>query len=406
MGGWMRNKLTATEIKNTKSGRLFDGGGLYLKKTDGSGRWLYRFQLDGKRREMGLGSLDQVSLKEARAKRDAAAKIVADGRDPIDAQRLAAEIEREARNKTDPTFAEATDITFEAKRSSLRGGGEQGRWRSPIDTHMIPVLGRKRMTQIPQAEVQKALAPIWNAKPDTARKAMNRTRQIFHHCRMIGIDCHEETVERAAYALGKRTNTSEPIPATPWRKVPEVYAELEGRGVSGKCLQLIILTHLRGTPVRGARKDELDEPTGIWTVPAERMKGQVGKVEDFRVPLSIEAQRIWTEMAEMTGDFLFPGTGKKKAISVNALLHTLNTIGEAGRPHGFRSSFRDWVAETRAGSFEAAETALSHRFASKVQRSYERTDYLDERRALSEKWARFVTGETASVVGLDGRALG
>jgi len=162
-------------------------------------------------------------------------------------------------------------------------------------------------------------------------------------------------------------------------------------------LRLMILTTVRSAALRAARFDEIEGD--IWTVPAERMKGMEGQVTDFRVPLSIEAQRVIGICREFSSnDFLFPSSHAGKSISDRAIHKTLEGLKEAGQPHGFRTSFRTWVQDSNAAPFDVAETALSHIVGNKVERAYARSDLLDQRRILMQKWADFVTGAEAKVV--------
>ena len=133
----MRNKLTVVAINNSGDGKLQDGGGLYLIKKGGSGRWIYRYQLQKRRREMGLGSLTDVSLAAARKSRDRWAAILASGLDPLDDKRRIEADTDAARNRRDPRFKDLAQTVFEAKRATLRGEGIAGRWMSPIKTHIL-----------------------------------------------------------------------------------------------------------------------------------------------------------------------------------------------------------------------------------------------------------------------------
>lgn len=151
----------------------------------------------------------------------------------------------------------------------------------------------------------------------------------------------------------------------------------------------MILTLVRLNGCTGARFEEFS--ADIWTVPAERVKGTVGKVSDFRVPLSKAASALVTDQSNFFDDFLFPGTSGKP-ITDRALELCLDSLGESGRPHGFRSSFRSWVQETEACSWEIAETILDHRIGNTVERSYARSDILDRRRPVMEAWAAHVIG--------------
>ncbi len=395
-----KNKLTAVAVKKAANGKLDDGGGLRLYKTDRSSRWVFRYTFAGRRREMGLGSADDLTLAAARKERDRWAAVLAEGKDPISEREKQIQEAAELLSKTDPTFEEVAEMVFEAKKAALRGEGERGRWFSPLKTHVIPKIGKRRISSLHQSDIAEALRPIWRSKHATAIKAYNRTRIVFRQAKLMGMDADPFTVEAAKHMLGEVRNDVSHIVSTPWQRIPDLYEALGGKGASRLCLRWMILTATRSESARGARFDEIQGD--VWTVPAARMKGQEGKVEDFRVPLSPAALDLLEEIqANRSTEFLFPSY-RTGYISSTALAKILNDMGEPGRPHGFRTSFRTWVQDTDAASYDVAETALAHRVGSKVERSYARSDMLDQRRALMDRWGRFVTKTEAEVVRLHG----
>lgn len=388
MGDRVRHKLTAARIKAARNGKLEDGGGLRLVKRGDRGKWVYRYSHLGKRREMGLGPWPTLSLADARKARDQWAAELAQGIDPVRARQAARDLERQRDQRTDPTFSEAVQIVFEARRARLRGGGERGRWLSPLTIHITPKIGRLRVSQITAADIKAALKPIWRTKHPTAVKALDRIRIVLREGAMMGLPCDPEAAQTARYQLGAVSHKVRPTPSTPWQEIPGVYARLGAGHVSHECLRFTMLTLVRIGAARAARSSEID--TDVWTVPAARIKGKEGQVEDFRVPLSPAAIGIAKACGEMHGDLLFPGT-RGTAISDRALELAMDDIGEAGRPHGFRASFRTWAEETGV-AWEVAETILGHAFKGKVERAYARSDLLEQRRAVLEDWARHVTG--------------
>ncbi|WP_428925020.1 tyrosine-type recombinase/integrase [Marinibacterium sp. SX1] len=387
----MRNKLTAIEIKNAGDGKLFDGGGLTLVKKGERGKWVFRYSHLGKRREMGIGAWPDLALTAARKERDRWAAELARGVDPIDARRLAQDEERQARDKADPTFAEMVDIVFDAKRDGLRGDGKRGRWRSPLDGHVVPKIGRLRMTEIDQVKIRDAIAPIWRTKHPTAIKAIQRTRIIFEEARYAGIDCDPFVVDAARRMLGEVRHQVEHIAATPWQEIPDLWARLDPDTASGLCLRWMLLTLVRFDGCHRAKAAEVDDD-GVWTVPAERVKGREGQVQDFRVPLPQPAIEIVAAARAVGHDFLFPGP-RGAPVGSRAVELYLDRIGERGRPHGFRTAFRTWVQDSEICTFDVAETILGHRIGGRIERSYARSDLLDRRRPIMASWAAYVTGE-------------
>lgn len=391
----VRNKLGVKAIAAAAPGKLQDGGGLVLDKGDARGKWIWRYTIAGKRREMGLGAWPDITLAQARVARDKWSAVLASGRDPITERTREAEAQRAELDRRDPTLAEMVEVAFEAQRRSLRGDGERGRWLSPLRVHVLPKLGKRRITSLHQTDIHTTLAPIWHSKAETAEKAISRLKQVFRHAELSGLGVDARTVDAARHMLGTQRHESEPITATRWQDIPALYARLAANDtLAHLCLRLIILTAVRGDAARGARFAEVEGD--VWTVPADRIKGRVGKVRDFRVPLSPEALAVLDicRLLERWG-LMFPGP-RGAAISSTALQKALNTLGEAGRPHGLRTSFRTWVQDTEAAGYDVAETALGHVLGGKVERSYARSDLLDARRVLMCRWADFVTGAQAA----------
>lgn len=347
---------------------------------------------------MGLGSLDDVTLAQARQMLDKWLTVFQVGRDPIsERDRIRAE-EKAQIEKQDPTLSEMTKIVFEAKKSGMRGDGTRGRWMSAPEVHVLPKIGHMPISEIHQANIQRCFAAIWRSKHPTAIKAIRRLSIIFKQAKLSGIDADPFTVEAAKHLAGDVRHVAKLITATRWQDIPDLYQRLRGsRASSHMALRLAILTAARSMSVRGATFDEFDGD--IWTAPADRMKGREGQVSGFRIPLSQEALRLVAICEEYkVSEYLFPSNHAGKFISDHALHKALTEMKEPGRPHGFRTSFRTCVQDTDAAHFDVAETALAHIVGNKVERAYARSDLLDQRRVLMQKWADHVTGTEAKVV--------
>lgn len=387
----MKNRLTAIQIKNAPdSGSLSDGGGLILVRRNGNGKWVYRYSYLGKRRDMGLGSQADLTLSEARKARDQWAKVLASGADPIAARDALRAAEIADRERDNPTFSTMAERVFEARKATLRGDGDRGRWWSPLKLYVLPKIGRRPIAEIMPSDIADALKPIWREKHPTAVKAIERTRIVFRDAALMGADCDQKTVARAKHMLGVVHHKTKHIEAVPWQAVPALYADLcRMPNVSALAARWAVLTLVRSMAVRGARFDEIEGD--VWTVPASRVKGKRGKVSDFRVPLSPEALAV-VELAR-GGDLLFPGRTGRPITDV-AVAKAL----PAGTIHGLRTTFRTWVQDQSACSWDVAETVLGHQIGNRVERSYARSDLLDQRRVVMDAWARFVTGAEANVV--------
>ncbi|MEA5162056.1 tyrosine-type recombinase/integrase [Cereibacter johrii] len=406
-GGMARGKnaLTAVSIRQSGVGRLIDGGGLMVDKTgEATGKWIWRYSFAGKRRDMGLGPWPDVSLADARRARDRWAAVLLSGLDPISERDRIRAAERAEMDKRDPTLEELALITFEARKPSLRGEGTRGRWFSPIKKHVLPKLGARRVSSIHQTDIQRALAPIWRTKTATAEKCIGRLAIIFHHGKLAGLPCDPFTVEAAKHLLGDLRRDVVPIPATPWQEIPVLFETLAGHsGSSFDCARWLILTAVRSDAARGARFSEIEGD--VWTVPVDRVKGREGKAQPFRVPLSTAALAMVEDMrAQAENDYLFPSQRRGKHLTAEAVEKAMRTVGAAGKPHGLRTSFRTWVQDHEAASYDVAETALGHVVGGRIERSYARSDLLDQRRVLMEKWGAYVTGAAAQVIALPRRA--
>jgi len=388
-------KLTAVKVKNALPGKYSDGGGLWLvKRTDGGGQWVLRVTIHGRRREMGLGSLESVSLQEVRETAEQWRAVVRQGKDPIKERER---MRREAA-KGDNALATIAVEAFEARKAELKDDGKAGRWFSPLELHVLPKIGKIPVEEIDQQDIKNTLAPIWHTKADTARKAINRISIVMRHAAAMGLDVDIQATDKAKALLGKSRHVVNHIPSLYWKEVPAFYDSLSDGTLTHLALRLLILSGLRSKPIRFCRLDQIEGDT--WTVPAENMKARKGKAVDFRVPLSTEMQAVIDEAKPFARDgFLFPSV-RKGVMSDATMSRFMERRGMEARPHGFRSSMRTWAAETTSAPWEVAEMLIAHKFGTKVEKSYLKTDFLEQRRILMERWADHVTGQMGAVVRL------
>ncbi len=379
------NKLSALQIKNAPPGKYSDGGGLWLhKRADGGGQWFLRVTIHGRRREMGLGSLTYVTLKEAREEANRWRTVVRKGKDPIKER----DRERRLAARAAPTLEMVALEAFEARKAELKNDGKSGRWFSPLELHVLPKIERVPVEEIDQQDIKNTLAPIWHEKAETARKAMNRLGIVMRHAAAMGLDVDIQATEKAKALLGKSRHKAQHVAAMDWREVPAFYAGLNEGSITHLALRLLILTAARSGEIRFCHLDEIEGD--VWTLSSERMKTG----NEHRIPLSAEALKVIEQAKPFARDgFLFPSV-RKGVISDATMARYMERKGLEARPHGFRSSFRTWCAEETDTPREVAEMALAHIVGGAVERAYRRTDYLDQRRELMEKWAAHVGGET------------
>lgn len=357
-----------------------------------------RYTLGGKRHELGLGGYPKVSLSAARLQAAEIRRMLEAGMDP--------KVEREKQRKADKdrvsraapkakayrSLANVIDRTFEAEKAGLKGGGSAGRWRSPLDTHIIPKLGKRDVETITAPDVATLLRPIWHSKQDVARKAIQRLGKVLAYARAEGLHVRRDVIVDARGILGRQVKVSRSIPAMHWSDVPGYYATL-GEGSVDWCLRLLILTGVRSRPARLAHVDQFHGDT--WVIPAAHMKGSAqqaqDKENDFHVPLSpVALALVEGAKSHAVDGYLFTGP-RGKPISDMAMSARMRRDKLDARPHGFRASLRTWADDRTMASFEAKETALGHKVGGVVERAYARSDLIDQRRVLLDQWSVWVT---------------
>jgi len=374
-------------VKNSAPGKYADGGGLWLhKRPDGGAQWVLRYTIHGRRREMGLGAASDVSLKEARDASERYRSLVRANKDPIKER----ERERRESARNIHLLKDIADDAFESRKAELKGDGKAGRWFTPIGLHILPKLGKVPVSDIDQKDIRDALAPIWHAKAETARKALNRLAICMRHAAALGLEVDLQATEKARALLGKQRHRAENIPAMPWKEVPAFYQSLTDGSVTHLALRLLILTGARSTPLRHIHENQISGD--VWTIPGDMQKGRKDATPDFRVPLSSGALKVVEDAKQLArGGYFFPSV-RKGVISDMTMGRYMERGKLPYRPHGFRSSLRDWIAETTDTPHDIAETVLGHAVGGKVERAYRRTDFLEQRRVLLERWAQHVTG--------------
>lgn len=391
------NRLSAVAVKAAPPGKHHDGGGLYLiREQEGSARWAFRYKINKRDRWMGLGSYPVITLAAARELRDCWRLVLKQGKDPIKER----DRERREAARTDTSLRSVTMVAFEARKAELRGDGKAGRWLSPLEHHVLPRLGETSVGDIDQRDVHDVIAPIWHTKADTARKALNRLSIVLKHAAAMGIDVDLQATDKARALLGKSRHVEKPIPSMPWQEVPAFYASLGWEARSHLALKLLILTGVRSSNAREVHVDQIEGD--IWTIPAEDVKGRKGKTKPFRVPLVPEALRVLDAASQFERGGLLFANDRGTALSDVALTKVLRTANLAARPHGFRKSLRNWLAEETDAPHEVAEAMIAHVADSKVVRTYRTTDFLEQRRVLLEHWTDHVTGGTGRVIALSG----
>ncbi|WP_303794396.1 tyrosine-type recombinase/integrase [Sandarakinorhabdus limnophila] len=391
----VNNALTPLTVKNAKPGRHADGGGLHLLvKESGARSWVFRFMLNGKSRDVGLGTAGPggTSLADARTARDALRLKVKAGIDPLQERQQEAEealAMAQAANVAGITFKAVAEAYIETNEGSWRNDKHRLQWKNTLSTYVYPVIGDLPVAKVGTAHVLQILEPIWKAKTETASRLRGRMETILDAAKARGYRDGENPARwrgHIAQILPARSRlTRGHHKAMPYEAVPAFVGALHQRAaVAALALEFAILTAARTGEVIGAKWGEVDLEKAVWTIPASRMKA--GK--EHRVPLSPRAVEILNAVQELRQEWLFPAVrgGTLSGMAMSMLLRRMQVDVTV---HGFRSSFRDWCAESTGYGHEVAEMALAHTIDNKVERAYRRGDLFDKRRRLMGDWATF-----------------
>jgi len=386
MGG-----LTFLQVKNAKPGRHADGKGLYLLVGPTACKsWVLRVQVGGKRRDYGLGSLDSLSITQARDRAREWRAIAKAGRNPSK--------DFKAAQVVVPTFEEAARHYHEETKGSWKNAKHADQWINTLTSYAFPLIGKLPVDAIDAPEIESVLVPIWLSKAETARRVRQRIGTVLDYSKAKGwrpTDAPMRNVNTLLKALKQPRRGN--FAAMPYKDVPAFMSKLsDGDQSMGRlALRFLILTAARSGEVRGTIWSEVDLENALWTVPAERMK--MG--EEHQVPLCSGALAILEEAKRHStgkpGAVIFPGL-KRQPLSDMTLSKVLRSNGGgAYTVHGFRSAFRDWCAETGINN-DWAESALAHTVPNRVEAAYRRTKFLDQRKELMDRWGTYCIGSEKS----------
>jgi integrase len=370
-----------------------DGLGLYLSVSgSGSASWLFRYKIDKRPRTMGLGSLDYVTLAQARELADAARrKVRVDSVDPLE-ERRAAKVAAGVDRAKAMTFRQCAEAYIRGHRAGWQNAKHSAQWATTLEHYAYPVIGDLPVAAVGLHLVLRILEPIWTTRTATATRLRGRIEAVLSWATTRGL----RTGDNPAMWRGRletllpaqaRITPVEHHKALDYRQIGALMTELrQQESVAARALEFMILTATRTGEVRRAQWSEVDLVERLWTIPAERTKTK----KEHRVPLSDAAMAILKHVYEYRlNQYVFPGH-HGGAISDNAMLVLAKKFGGADMTaHGFRSTFRDWAAERSSFPNEVAEMALGHTVGGAVERAYRRGDLFDKRRQLAEAWSRY-----------------
>ncbi len=343
--------------------------------------WAQRISLDGRQRNLGLGSWPHVTLAEAREK--CALNLAARRRGELVT----------GRKRTVPTFEEALEKVIAVHRAGWKDGSRQEElWRATLRDYAIPKLGGRPVHRITTSDVMEVLTPIWNEKRVTARRVRHRISAVMRWAVAKGYREDNPAGEAIGAALPKNGVQVRHLPALPYAEVAGAIEKVRGSGAypaTVQAFEFLVLTACRSGEVRGALWKEIDLEAREWRVPAERMKTK----REHRVPLSTGALAVLRQARGLSdgSGLVFP-SARNRLLPEVAMPAMVRKLGIGAVPHGFRSSFRDWAAECSDAPREVCELALAHVNTNAIEAAYRRTDMFERRRALMEQWAAFVAG--------------
>ena len=381
--------LTAIGVKNAKPGRHADGGGLYLMvRPTGSRSWVLRAQVDGKRKDLGLGSAAVVSLAEARAQAAELRRKLKSGEEVRPKARIA--------KAAAPTFSESGRACHKAIKAGWRNKHHSASWLASLENHIFPHIGAVQVDEVTSAMVRDALAPIWLTIPETARRILQRVRTVLEYSHLMGWCPHEASLRSVPKGLPRQPVDENHFVAMPYTEVPDLVRRLDTlpETAGRDALLFTIYNAVRSGETRLATWPEFDLDAAIWSIPATRMKMRQPHV----VPLSPEAvavlQRRWPLRA--SNDGLVFSTKGKKPLSDMTMTKVLRDLSISKiTVHGFRSSFTDWAAEMTEFPKEVVDKALAHKLVDRVEAAYRRTDFFERRRQLMRTWAEYASAGEA-----------
>jgi integrase len=399
---------SAVRSRSKKPGYYLDGNGLYLQVSKtGSRSWIFRYTLNGKTREMGLGSLTAFGLAQARERAQRARQLLADGIDPIEkraGERKAIEAHRTAERARAKTFEDCAREFHEASADEWKNAKHAAQWINTLTQYAFPKFGSLPVGDVGKAEIVSALAPLWKSKAETASRLLQRIRTVlnFAAARDYSPGKDAEFWQQVKMALGpnERARKVEHHNSCPYPLVGTVLKEVAA-GPSSAIVKLAfeftVLTAARSGETRGALWSEIDEDSRCWNIPEERMKAG----RPHNVPLSVRSAQILAEAKQLRDQglltsemgLIFPNT-HGLPLSDMVFTQLLRRMRLEYTMHGFRASFRTWGSEQTRYEHEMLEFALAHTVGNQTVRSYMRTDMLEKRRQLMDDWSTFANANS------------
>jgi integrase len=394
--------LTDTRVKTAKPQeklyKLADERGLHLAVyPNGSKLWQFRYRFEAKEKTASLGKYPDVSLAEAREKRDQMRKLVAKDIDPVQASRA---------NKEAKKFAQAH--SFEGVARTWFDGWKTG--RSPrhadyvirrFETDVFPMIGGRPVSDIQAPELVKMMKAIQSRGAlDIAKRCFQMAGQVFRYAIAHGIAQRNPAsdIKPGDILPSRRQTNYARVDAKELSGLLRAIEAYQGTPATRMAIKLLALTFVRTSELIGARWDEFDLQAGQWRIPAGRMKMRTEHI----VPLSLQAIQVLQILHGITGhsELLFPGErDHSKPISNNTILKALERMGYKGRMtgHGFRG-LASTILHEQGFDHAHIELQLAHQERNAVSAAYNHALYLKQRAKLMQWWADYLDQQLAGNV--------
>jgi integrase len=410
----LAEKIAALFVKHiTRPGKYGDGGNLYLQVRKSTRNipgdavtksWLFRYSRFGKEVWMGLGPYPDISLSEARQLATQERKKILQGVDPLTDKR-ARKIAARVAHDNMLTFAECAELYVESQTPGWSNPKHIEQWRSTLKNLAGPTIAHLPVDQVDTALVTRCLEPLWTTKTETASRLRGRIEAVLDWATVRGYRKGDNPARWRGHLDKLLPRPSQVArvkhhPALPYTEVGAFMQELRGgAGTASRALEFTILTATRTNEVIQASWSEFDLDRRTWVVPAVRMKSK----REHRVPLSDAAVAVLTAARGHSKRYVFPGQKPGSHLSNMAMMQVLKRLDQTGiTVHGFRSTFRDWCAESTNYASDVAEMALAHTLRDKTEAAYRRGDLFEKRVRLMADWARYCSkpSEPAKVVAI------
>lgn len=397
MANRISNRLSAKFVETiSEPGKYLDGDGLYLQVTDGargtSKSWLFRYQLHKRTREMGFGSLKDVSLQIARKMRADARKLLLDGKDPLYEKNL-------QKTRDIPSFGQCCETYVDLKKSDWKNPKSELQWRNSLKND-AKLMYDIKVDNITTPIIHRVLRPIWDKKNVSANRLRGRIERVMDYAKSMGYRSGDNPASMKGnleYSLSKKAKKTQHQPSLYWKELPVFITELRSTtAISRLALEFLILTASRTNEVINAQWNEINLEGKMWLIPASRMK--MGK--EHAIPLSPSAIAVLKRVKGLHERWVFPNEKRKAPLSNMAMLELVRDMEGykdkvSKKPivvHGFRATFRTWAAEATNFPSQIAEAALAHGNPHKAEASYIRSNQYQNRIHLMNSYALLAEG--------------